>query len=218
MKKLGHIILLIFVIPLCSFNSIEDSVKVAQIASDYPIIVRSNRDDGFFRISYPLVYRIHNSSTKIYTIRVRYYYGNPSYSFTLKDEWWSALVERNVNNEIISAYERGRLIIEGLETKEYIVYTGHTVPKKDSLQCLLETYINQKDSLLCPYKIDIASYGNSIKSNLGKISDFKKAYPDVVDAFLGKDSVMFGFFPFWEEGESNEYILPVKIDFDNKER
>ena len=109
-----------------------------QVASDYPILVRKS-NNGIYRISYPLVYRIHNSSTKRYRIRVNYYYGNPTYSYSLESEWSPVFILRNFNNRIIRATERGRLIIEGLETKEYIVYPGHGVPEEDSLRCLLET-------------------------------------------------------------------------------
>lgn len=212
MKKFGYIILLILIMPLCSFRSIGDSIKVEQVASDYPIIVRKS-NNGIYRISYPLVYRIHNSSAKRYKIRVDYYYGNPPYSYSLASEWSPVFVMRNVNNEIVRATERGRLIIEGLETKEYIVYPGHSVPKEGSLQCLLEAYINKSNSLPCPYKTDTVYYGNTLK--MGKLSDFRKAHPDVVNAFLGKDSVVFGFYPLWEKVKPKVYTLPVETDFDN---
>lgn len=176
MKKISPVILIILVILFCSFNSIGDSIKVEQVASDYPILVRKS-NNGIFRISYPLVYRIHNSSTKRYRIRVNYYYGNPPYSYSLTSEWSPVIVLRNFNNEIV----RERMIIEGLETKEYIVYPGHSVPKEDSLQCLLETYFNKNDSLPCPYKMDTLYYKNALK--MGKLSDFRKAHPDVVNDF-----------------------------------
>ena len=215
MKKSGYIILLISVMPLCSFHSAGDSIKVEQVASDYPIIVKSNHNVGFFRIYYPLVYRIHNPSTKRYSFKVDYYYGNPPYSYSLTSEWSPIIfVQRNVNNEIVGARERGRLLIGSLETKEYIVYPGHTIPKGDSLQHLLETYINEHDTLPCPYKIDTAFYGNSLK--MGKLSDFRRAHPDVVDAFLGKDSVVFIFSPFREEGKPEACVLPVKMDFNDE--
>lgn len=215
MKKISPAILIIFVILFCSFNPIEDSIKVEQAASDYPILVRKS-NNGIYRISYPLVYRIHNSSTKKYRIRVNYYYGNPPYSYSLVNEWSPVFVLRNFNNEIVRATERGRLIIEGLETKEYIVYPSHNVPKEDSLQCLLETYFNKNDFLPCPYKIDTMYYGNVRK--MGKLSDFRKVHPDVINDFLGKDSVKFGFYLLWEKVLPEVYVLPVKIDFDNKER
>ena len=216
MKKISPAILIILVVLFCSFNSIGDSIKVEQVPSDYPIFVRKS-NNGIYRISYPLVYRIHNSSTKRYRIRVNYYYGNPTYSYSLESEWSPVFILRNFNNEIVRATERGRLIIEGLETKEYIVYPGHGVPEEDSLRCLLETYFNKNDSLPCPYKIvDTVYFRNARK--MGKLSDFRKAHPDIINDFLGKDSVKFGFYLLWEKVLPEVYVLPVKIDFDNKER
>ena len=53
---------------------------------------------------------------------------------------------------------------------------------------------------------------------MGKLSDFRKVHPDVINDFLGKDSVKFGFSLLWEKVLQEVYVIPDKIDFDNKER
>ena len=182
---------------LCSFT-VRDSIIVEQIASDYPIIVRYNNKGICFRIHYPIVFRVKNLSGKKYKIfKANYFYGNSKYSYSLYNEWYPVFVKQERENKIIDAHERGRIIIDSLQTRDFIIQTAHSIPKGDSFQ-----------SIICPY-INFRNIGDTL--HLESIKEARNKYSNMLNSSLGNDSVMFWIEPLGKHKSGKAYILPIKI-------
>lgn len=181
---------------LYSFT-VKDSIVIEQIASDYPIIVRYNNKGICFRIHYPVVFRVKNLSGKKYKLfKVNYFYGNSKYSYSLYKEWCPVFVKQERENKIIDARERGRIIIDSLQTRNFIIQTAHSIPERDIFQSIIYPYINLKN------KTDTL--------HLKNIQEIKNKHSNLLDSSLGNDSVMFWIEPLGKHKSGKAYILPIK--------
>lgn len=182
---------------LCSFT-VRDSIIVEQIASDHPIVIRYNDQGICFRIHYPIVFRVKNLSVKKYKIfKVNYFYGNSKYSYSLYKEWCPVFVKQERENKIIDARERGRIIIDSLQTRDFIIQTAHSIPESDTFQ-----------SIICPY-VNLKSDKDTL--HFKSIKEIKNKYSNVLDSFLENDSAMFWIEPLGKHKSGKAYILPIKI-------
>lgn len=197
MKKSKLLIFILSMLFLCSFT-VRDSIIVEQVTSDYPIVVRYNNKGICFRIHYPVVYRVKNLSEKKYKIfKVNYFYGNSKYSYSLYKEWCPVFVKQERDNKIIDAREKGRIIIDSLQTRDFIIQTAHSILEKDTFQSIIRPYINFHNK------------GDTL--HLKNIKEIKKKYFNVLNSFLGNDSIMFWIEPLGEHKSGKAYILPIKI-------
>ena len=177
--KTNMLIFILIIIVTCFSCSSNKKIVVEQIDSNYPIIlVKGKNVNNFSSIKFPLVFNISTSffdkSAKLGSI------GYLHNSLLLKKATWMAgAILYNPKSDDLQPVKRLQKI--SFIKNEFVVYTRHSVSyhKNDELERFFQSYCdymneNHKDTL-----------------HIESIQQLKNKNPDLVNAFLEGDSLLF---------------------------
>lgn len=190
------------IMTLCSFQVKNDIVTVKQVESDLPVIIRYDSIKNYiFRIQFPLVFKICNmSDDKKQMGHIAYYYKNIEYALSYEQGWnYNVLIHRMEKGELLSPYQKGRIMIDSLETENLVFQTGHSIRYEDTaLQTVFGSFIpimkeSGKDTL-----------------HIGTIRALKEKYPEMTETLLGNDSIQFWIYTPWSDDKGIHFVLPVE--------
>ena len=206
MKKKFTILLLVgFIIIACSSTSNSSMINIKQINSNYPIIVRTNRENNKIgAVDFPLVFNVSKNVTKqISILDYPEYKRNSKYVINEYDKYWNTNthIVFNINNVLMRPKNKidDTLMSLNNKVKQVVVYIKYyNLSKNDEVQKLCSSYLERAKSM------------DKDTLHIESIQQLKQTNPNFVNDFLQGDSIRFDFY-LKDDQRFYHIDLPVEV-------
>ena len=194
MKLIIYILLGSLILTSCSTANITKDVKIYQVESNYPTILKVREDGTAWAIFFPFVFKI--SKRTLSKVRL----SNPSYlRFDKFGEWLptTSLLYLQKDNDLIRPKDNDQLRFLQFREQEWVVYARYSnLSKEQDVQSffastLKRAELEQKDTL-----------------HTGTIQQLRQINPGLINGLLQGDSIEFDFV---YKDNFHHIKLPVEI-------
>ena len=182
---MNRIKILIFIITFYGCKSTKTDIKVSQIKTDYPVILKYNKNyNKFSRIKIPLKLKIYNDSNQQYS------FASIRYEYNSKLGGIIETVYEEINKKLKEIKNNQRKYIDSKESKEFIIYTSHRLDSSNIFQQNFKAYRTQNK--------------NIETLNIGTINNFKLNNEKLLKLLTQNDSI------FINSWKSKDITIPIK--------
>lgn len=194
MKTIFYILLSLLLISSCSTLNITNDVKISQVESNYPIVLKLREDGTVWAIFFPLVFKM--SKRTLSKVRL----SNPNYlRFNEHGEWLPtvSLLFYREDKDLIRLKDNDKLRFLQFGEREWVVYARYSNLSKE--QHIQEFFISDLKRAKSEHKDTL---------HIGSIQQLKQTNPKLLNDLLQRDSIEFS---FYYKDNFHDIILPVEI-------
>lgn len=175
----------------CVSQNFSDNVTIRQTESDYPVVIKQNKEGQEFILFY-LEYDIRKKN--IHEIRV----GNADYYNEKNRFLWSPVIVYSIDADSLvyvnNAYNNKRFLSYGYQ--RYVVRKQHHIEKYPNVRHILTPYLEKMKS----------EHKDTL--HIGTIRQLKQTNPELMNGLLQGDSIRFNFV---YKDDFHHIELPVEI-------